>query len=154
MSDFFALCCSMVSCVGKLVGWNYYEANTYIFLIGQPIIYILLGLYTAYRNIRSAIKYKTYWGPVWVTIAVVALLGCLWWGCVAAESISSPLSAEELCKKDMEWMRSWSRTQSDYEHINYLRFIYPFIAVIIVNILALLPQYIYRKRHAHEKVAS
>jgi len=46
----FRLCIEIVRKFGEWLGWNYYETNTYLFLVAQPIIYILLGLLTAILN--------------------------------------------------------------------------------------------------------
>ncbi len=39
----FRLCIEIVRKFGEMLGWNYYETNTYLFLVAQPIIYIVLG---------------------------------------------------------------------------------------------------------------
>lgn len=43
-------------------------------------------------------------------------------------------------------MWSQSKTPADYERINYILYVFTFIADVIFNVIFLLPQYIYRKQ--------
>ena len=44
----FDFCCQAVSWFAKLCGSTYYEMNTYLFIVVQPLVYVLLSLVILY----------------------------------------------------------------------------------------------------------
>lgn len=147
MSEIFSICCKLTEGIGLLFGWNYYETQTYLFLVLQPAIYILLGVITMLANAYTAFKCKNILlRCVFVIIAAIGgYYAYKWWGVFSTDYLPYLGDATELCKREMRSMWKEGKTQSGYELINYQRFVYYFIIYSVAAIIANIPQYLYRK---------
>ena len=148
MSDIFSMCCEFTRWFGQLFGWNYCETQTYLFLLAQPIIYIILGIITVCINFAAIIRYKlSFWQYCVLSVVIVlALSGIVYF---LPELISNiredPVIACERAMADM--MSAAGNKECIYEQINYIRYVYSFIAILLLSILVNIPQKVFRKRN-------
>lgn len=146
----FRLFIEIVRKFGEMLGWNYYETNTYLFLVAQPIIYIVLGLLTAVLNVYVVIKYKpsTVWTIVFVVIAIVGLEhSWYWWNEFAVNTLPFLDNPTQLAKDVIKLLWQEGKTCDGYETVNYQRYVYYFLGYVIMFFIINLPQFVYKRKY-------
>jgi hypothetical protein len=153
-NDIFKLCIDIVDKFGKLFGWNYYETNTYLFLVAQPVIYVILGLITAALNLHVTIKYKP---SVMFTIilSVIAVIGLwhsyYWWNNFSTNTLPFLDNPTQLAKDVIKQMWQEGKTPEGYERINYQRYVFYFLAYVAMSVIINIPQFVYKRNRKRGK---
>ena len=155
MVEIYYWCCDLTRIFGNLFGWNYYETKTYLFLVGQPAIYALLGWLTVVLNGYTIIKYK----PDIVPISLLASATIISDVIAIAYSINmyhhllpalyDPVQAfKEEIANNMETARLEEDSIMAYMRIIFFEYVLFFIVALETLTICNLPHiiYIYRKR--------
>ena len=147
--DIFQLCIDIVDKFGKLFGWNYYETNTYLFLVAQPVIYMILGLITAAINLHVVIKHRPsmVFTIILVVIAVIGLWHCYyWWNEFSTNTMPHLDNPTQLAKDVIKQMWQEGKTCEGYERINYRRYVFYFLGYVAMFIIVNIPQCVYKRK--------
>ncbi len=155
--DIFRLCIDIVDQFGKLVGWNYYETNTYLFLVAQPVIYVILGITTAALNLHVAIRYKpsVVFTVILSVIAVIGLWhGYYWWNEFATNTLPHLDNPTQLAKDVIKQMWLEGKTPEGYERINYRRYVFYFLGYVMMFIIVNIPQFVYKRKKQRPPTSS
>ena len=152
--DIFRMCIDIVDKFGKMVGWNYYETNTYLFLVAQPVIYMVLGLVTAALNLHVTIKYRPS-VVITVILSAMAVIGlwhsCYWWNEFATNTLPFLDNPTQLAEDVIKQMWQEGKTTDGYERINYRRYVFYFIGYVVLSVVVNIPQFIYKRNKKRGK---
>ena len=121
----FDFCCQLVSWFAKLCGCTYYEMNTYLFIVAQPLIYVLLSLVILF--------YAAKWlknGKRWVFFAALgyAIFNVLCFCLIQYHYRMDADSAARICIKEMYDIQD--QYGIPYELNNFILFVFAFLAIV------------------------
>ena len=139
---------NIVDKFGELFGWNYYETNTYLFLILQPTIYIILGILTIILNLHIIFKYKSSLivTIIFVSIAVIGVWhSWYWWREFSINTLPFLDNPTQLAKNVIKQLWQEGKTCEGYEKINFQRYVFYFLWYITIFILINIPQLVYKR---------
>ena len=141
----FELCCRMVDVFGHIFGMTYYEANTFLFLRLQPIMYLLFSAYLSYLCYNNLRRGKSF---LLLFYFVMSILWCIPWiilCCFVFIHYSMDWdSAARLCIDEM--MKIQHVYGVDYGLQNFIYFIFTFIMVMGIDVVLLIKIKRYRNK--------
>lgn len=137
----FEFCCQLVRVIGENLGLSYYEINTYLFLMVQPIIYIGLGimlcmLFLKLLNVAPSPQMFVFYGACFL----IALVQCFVFAHVV--HLGFILDPSEYCKLAMNDMVTLGHSVGvSYEDVNYIIFMLLFLAITLGDAFILFAGY-------------
>lgn len=155
MEQVFYACCELTRVFGNCFGWNYYETQTYLFLITIPAIYVVLAWITLILNAQAMIKYRPSIIPlsIFVSCAFVAAIYAVLSSACLLELFSTPdFDATQVCKDAMKYMREEVNGDfADYMIMNFIYFVYLPVVLVGTLIVCNIPHTVYRIAHRKKK---
>ena len=121
----FDFCCQAVSWFAKLCGCTYYEMNTYLFIVAQPLIYVLLSLVIFYYAAQWLRKGKRL---VFFTALGYAIFNVLCFCLIQYHYRMDADSAARICIKEMYKIQD--QYGIPYELTNFVLFVFAFLAIV------------------------
>lgn len=121
----FDFCCQAVSWFAKLCGCTYYEMNTYLFIVAQPLIYVLLSLVILYYAAQWLRKGKRL---VFFTALGYTIFNVLCFCLIQYHYRMDADSAARICIKELYEIQD--KYGIPYELTNFVLFVFLFLAIV------------------------
>ena len=126
----FDFCCQAVSWFAKLCGSTYYEMNTYLFIVVQPLVYVLLSLVILYYAAKWLKKGKHRF---FFAALGYAFFNVLCFCMIQYHYRMDADSAARICIKEMYEIQDLYGIP--YELTNFILFVVAFLAIVAFDCL-------------------